>query len=608
MPSERSFPDVAILTVIPDELNAARSTLGIEASSRERVGGSIYYHGTVESTLKHRSYSVVLGCIGDAGNAASASAAQEIINHFRPRAFFLMGIAAGVRDKIKIGDVVFAERVVAYEAGALVVNADGSRIAQPRPDIDRAPHNIWQDVVHYRLERKRVESLFTRLGGIFPKLQGEQQEHANYVASSINFQRSTIASGEKLLRDPGKLHEIRRDTHGKVEVGEMEAAGFVEACRRGNVPWLIVRGISDFGDELKDDRFHDFASRTAAAVLVDFVRHGLDLEYADAQGPISPSRMPVSHPVSFSIPVGGREASPQLSARVNEIASMIRTGTFPAKRVGQCEALELGDTCPILKLPDSFGRIPNRRAYLESLASLQLPTNMSPQDAYQRMCFLLELDEKYRNDPNIYLDSHIRALDSVCAAHPCDYAILRHYEDLGGKRPIRASADVLAVSNDGRFVYLLRRGKLSYEAENELNTFGGLIDPVRDRGSLRECAMREFREETGYSEGSLSVDYCPVLLQREEDFNVSTVVFLGVSVGRHLAYEGQEGHVFSIDLTKADEVYNALATSKWVDSGRQSLLTWFALGCPVQGQLLQTITKEYAEELFRRGLQATLRS
>ena len=75
-----------------------------------------------------------------------------------------------------------------------------------------------------------------------------------------------IASGEKLLRDQSKLLAVR-ELHGKTEVGEMEAAGVVEACRRGPVPWMVIRGISDFGDEFKDDRFHTFASCAAAAVL-----------------------------------------------------------------------------------------------------------------------------------------------------------------------------------------------------------------------------------------------------------------------------------------------------------------------------------------------------
>jgi hypothetical protein len=54
--------------------------------------------------------------------------------------------------------------------------------------------------------------------------------------------------------------------------------------------WLVVRGISDFGDDLKDDRFHDFAARAAATVVVDFLAHGPELaaraaEPAEAKKP-----------------------------------------------------------------------------------------------------------------------------------------------------------------------------------------------------------------------------------------------------------------------------------------------------------------------------------
>src|SRR4029078_7216420 len=61
------------------------------------------------------------------------------------------------------------------------------------------------------------------------------------------------------------------------ECGGVDAPGVVDGCRRGPIPWLVIRGISDFGDELKDDRFHAFASCAAAAVLHDFLAHGLDL-------------------------------------------------------------------------------------------------------------------------------------------------------------------------------------------------------------------------------------------------------------------------------------------------------------------------------------------
>lgn len=110
----------------------------------------------------------------------------------------------------------------------------------------------------YRPEPSRLRAAFDRAGGILPEAPaGREDEFRAHVASTITTRLGTIASGEKLLRDPAKLVAVR-EQHGKTEVGEMEAAGLVDACRRGSVPWLVIRGISDFGDELKDDRFHAF--------------------------------------------------------------------------------------------------------------------------------------------------------------------------------------------------------------------------------------------------------------------------------------------------------------------------------------------------------------
>ena len=179
---------------------------------------------------------------------------------------------------MRIGEVVLSERVVAYEPAALVRNAQGQSVVQPRPEIDRAPHGILQDVNFYRADAKRLREAFEKAGGAIPKAPaGKEDEYRDHVASAVAVHLGTIASGEKLLRDPTKLREVREGMHGKTEVGEMEAAGLVEACRRTCVPWLVVRGISDFGDELKDDQFHGFAARAAATALVDFIQWGLDL-------------------------------------------------------------------------------------------------------------------------------------------------------------------------------------------------------------------------------------------------------------------------------------------------------------------------------------------
>jgi hypothetical protein len=146
-------------------------------------------------------------------------------------------------------------------------------------------HGLLQDAINYRPAPARLEAVFQRIQGAFPAApRGKKKEWQEHVAAALTCRaQATIASGDKLLRDPGKLREVQHDIHGKVAVGEMEAAGLVEACRLQGVPWLVIRGISDFGDELKDDRFHALASRAAAAVMADFIAHGLDLGKAEAQ-------------------------------------------------------------------------------------------------------------------------------------------------------------------------------------------------------------------------------------------------------------------------------------------------------------------------------------
>jgi nucleoside phosphorylase len=271
--------DICILTVIPPELDAARDALGPLQRVKEDLHDTITWHGAVRSELRGCDYTVVLAGIGAAGNASASALASQLIERYRPTVFLLMGIAAGMRGKVRIGEVVLSERVVAYELAALAVGADGERRVEPRPEISRVSHGLQQDVLNYRLEAKRLTERFTCLQGEFPAApRGQKKVWQEHVASSVSWRSQvTLASGDKLLRDPGKLRELRRDLHGKVEVGEMEAAGLVEACRLRNVPWLVIRGISDFGDELKNDAFHGLASKAAAAVMADFLSHGLDL-------------------------------------------------------------------------------------------------------------------------------------------------------------------------------------------------------------------------------------------------------------------------------------------------------------------------------------------
>lgn len=272
--------EIGILTVISVELEAALKAFPPLKRTKDPRSGTIFRTGTIHSELTNHDYRVVLVCIDEPGNPAAAAAATELLLKYDPRAVLLMGIAGGMRDKLKIGDVAFSERVVAYGSAALTKATDGTTRVERRPDIDRTPHRMMQDVADYlaRPDPQRLTALFRKMDGQFPTPPpGKEEEYAKHVASAVRAKLGTIGAGEKLMRNPDEIKALNRDVHSKLQVVAMEEVGLVNAARRLDAPWLVIRGISDFGDEFKNDDFHVFASKAAAAVLVDFLVHGIDV-------------------------------------------------------------------------------------------------------------------------------------------------------------------------------------------------------------------------------------------------------------------------------------------------------------------------------------------
>jgi nucleoside phosphorylase len=70
----------------------------------------------------------------------------------------------------------------------------------------------------------------------------------------------TIASGNTLVKDAATRDRIAADLGNDCICFEMEAAGLMN-----HFPCLVIRGICDYADSHKDDRWQRYASATAAA-------------------------------------------------------------------------------------------------------------------------------------------------------------------------------------------------------------------------------------------------------------------------------------------------------------------------------------------------------
>jgi nucleoside phosphorylase len=269
---------VLIISVIPVELSNLLESLSFDKSHRNVAGRKYYYWKTRLAEAREEPTELYACALGKAGNVNMAVFTANMISDINPDFAILLGIAAGYREKTKIGQVVLAEKVVHYEPAAVVPGADGPQL-EPRPDMSNLDIGVLQMLTAYSADKQAVTRISDK--GDFPRLDSLPSEFTQDPAVRKNIADeplmnfAAVASGEKLLRDAGKIKSIRQ-LHGRIEAVEMEAAGFAEACDQDRLPYLVIRGVSDFGDEFKDDSFHQYASKRAVSVAIDFISFGLD--------------------------------------------------------------------------------------------------------------------------------------------------------------------------------------------------------------------------------------------------------------------------------------------------------------------------------------------
>ncbi|NVK74885.1 MAG: hypothetical protein HWE24_15555 [Oceanospirillaceae bacterium] len=273
--------DIGIITIVPTEVEALFDCLGIDGNAQEAIDSPMsYWSTTVFSEINGRYLSVVVSMLtGDAGNIESAISTSYFLRDWNPQIMLLTGIAAGISGKVKVGDVIIPNRI---HDRTIKVYSDGDyksrgHSSKRTDEIDRmfkvrpiSGDSFLQKCIQLSIsDRKNLELLSNHVG------LSRSEYDGNY-----SIRDGSILTENILIRDPSYMSSISDSVDEKCRGGEMEAAGFVRACQteRSNFPWVIFRGVSDFGDSRKDDSFQLLAARNAAQALTLFVSETLDMD------------------------------------------------------------------------------------------------------------------------------------------------------------------------------------------------------------------------------------------------------------------------------------------------------------------------------------------
>jgi nucleoside phosphorylase len=269
--------DLAIITVLQEEYEAV---LRLLKRVRRVIGSATidnqhaWVVGQVDAPQSQVPYTVALAMSPRAGTNAAVVATKNTLQAFDPRCILVVGIAGGLRD-LRVGDVVVADRICAYEYGKV----DDGRF-QPRADLD-SPTDA------------ALTSAASTLAARHPDWFRQLDEPAELKRLSPKIVIGNVASGDKVVDDPtDSFFASIMSSRPKVIAVEMEGAGAAAAIQDARetqraVSFGMIRGISDLPQpagsrrgrnprvskqtELRDS-WKAAASATAAAVAIQLIR------------------------------------------------------------------------------------------------------------------------------------------------------------------------------------------------------------------------------------------------------------------------------------------------------------------------------------------------
>ena len=163
---------------------------------------------------KIHSKDVVLVKCG-VGKVNAARTTQILIDNYKPEYIINVGTAGGLKDNINIGDVVIADKLVQHDFD---ITADGQHEKGYISNLGKYFYSN-KDLIN------RTEKIMKKLDDGFHAFIG------------------TIATGDVFVQDLNFKKRIENEFNP--DCTEMEGAAIAQVCTLDNIPFIVIRAISD---------------------------------------------------------------------------------------------------------------------------------------------------------------------------------------------------------------------------------------------------------------------------------------------------------------------------------------------------------------------------
>jgi nucleoside phosphorylase len=224
--------------------------LGQQNSTIARA--NIYDNAYIDLGIIGENRVLLVACrAGSMIDGGSYSVTNEAIKMYRPHAVICVGIAMGLdRSKDNIGDVIISN---------MIVDGDYKRVGYSS--------DTKENIIISRGERVNSDE----------KLVNALLEHS-YKYSNFKTLAKPIITGSELEDYPKAASELI-NMEPEARGYEMEGYGVYKACKETMTSWVVVKGISDWGDGgKKGDNEEDrqrLAANNAVLLVIEAISKGV---------------------------------------------------------------------------------------------------------------------------------------------------------------------------------------------------------------------------------------------------------------------------------------------------------------------------------------------
>jgi len=241
---------LGIIGAMPEEIYLLKDHIDI--AKEVEIGNRLYIQG------KMYENNVVL-VFSRWGKVAAASTTTTLINKFNCSSIIFTGVAGAVDSSLNIGDIVLGSSLYQHDLDArplykqFQIPLTSKSFIKATYQLDKFEETIKHFLVNIR---EFVPEQFLR----------------NFSIANPILKKGIIASGDQFINSPLQHSNLNRNEIPVLAV-EMEGAAVAQVCDDYNIPFVIIRTISDKSDSNSPIDFKSFVETVAGPYSVGIINN-----------------------------------------------------------------------------------------------------------------------------------------------------------------------------------------------------------------------------------------------------------------------------------------------------------------------------------------------